>query len=111
MGKRDGDEAEDCETKGPVTKAMLSSDDERVQSIKRGLDQMLGSMLDHLKLEGETRHMISALAITAFVWECGQRSDQIPPVVIKALVNMAVDLGIAEQIGMVQMPGPEETIN
>ena len=104
MVQRNGDETADGEAKAAVTEAMLSSDDQRVRDIKSGLDQMLTSMLDHLKLEGEMRHMTTALAITAFVWECGQRSGQIPPAVIKALVSMAIDQGLAEQIGMMQMP-------
>lgn len=89
----------------------ITSDDERAQLIKKRLNEALTAALDECKLEGELRHMLTALAVTSFLWECGQRSDQIPPVAIGALMNMAVDAGMAERIGMQQMAGPEDTIN
>ena len=89
---------------------MISSDDHRVQSIKQGLDQMLTATLDHLKLEGELRDMVSSLAITAFVWECGQRNPRIPAVVTKSLVTIAVDQGLAEEIGMIEVRSKTETL-
>lgn len=88
----------------------ISSDDERVMVIKQRLNEALTAALDECKLEGELRHMMTALAVTSFLWECGQRSEQIPPVAIGALMNMAVDAGMAERIGMHQMAGPEDTI-
>ena len=89
---------------------VLSSDDKPVQMIKAALNMALTMALDEAKLEGEVRHMATALALTAFVWECGQRSEQIPPVAINALMNMAVDCGLGERIGMQRMAGPDDVL-
>ena len=88
----------------------ITSDDKRVQMIKAALNMALDMALKEAKLEGPMAHMLTALAVTAFVWECGQRDDNIPPVAIQALLNMAVDSGLGERIGMHQMPGPADTL-
>ena len=90
--------------------AEITSDDPRAVAIKLALHRALDIALDDAKLEGEIRHMLTTVAVTAFLWECGQRDGNIPPVAIGALMNMAVDAGLAERIGMQRMAGPDDVL-
>jgi hypothetical protein len=62
------------------------------------------------KLERPQCYIMLACALAKLVWESGLTHENIPPTVIQALLNMAVDAGMGERIGMVQMPGKGGTL-
>jgi hypothetical protein len=89
---------------------VITSDDKRVRLVVEGLEYALTRALAVGEVEGEMQHPIAAMAVTHFVWRLHTRNTRIPTTVISALMNMAVDAGMGEQIGMVQMAEPGERL-
>jgi hypothetical protein len=91
-------------------KVEVSSSDPMVSAIVKSLQSNLAAALDGLGLKDEPRSMTTAVALTRFVWEQGQTDPQIPPAVTKFLLQIAIDAGMAEQIGLLQLPDKGATL-
>ena len=111
MASRDGGEAADGETKMTDSEFEMRSDSPNVRKVVDAMWAAADATLAELELKEPLGHITLAMALACLVWESGQRHERIATSTIKLLLNMAVDHGIAEKIGMVQMAGPEETIN
>jgi hypothetical protein len=93
-----------------MTTIDLSSDDPRIRSIVVAIKEAAEAALTAAEWEGPVRDMALCMALTACVWESGAKNSRIPITATSALMNMAVDAGFAEEIGMVQMSGSPETL-
>lgn len=86
-------------------KVEITSSDPQIVAVVAALTDALVGALDgaDLKDKEEMRAMVTAVALTRFVWERGQENPQIPTTVTRFLMNMAVDHGLGEELGMVAM--------
>jgi hypothetical protein len=88
----------------------INSEDPTVIGIVTAMLSSARAQMGEHKIEAPHSHVMLAVALTRLVWESGRINENIPPTVIQALLNMAVDAGWAERIGMVQMPGKGDTL-
>ena len=91
-------------------KVAVGPDDEAVRGVIKALHAAARAALDRLGLEGEARDMALAVSMTAFVWEMGAADPRMSVSVISALITMAVDAGLADDIGLRIDDGPGGTV-
>ena len=110
MVSGDGGQAANREAKVNDSEFEMRSDNPNVRAVAEAMVTAADAKLAELKLEPPFDHITLAMALAALVWESGGRHERIAISAIKLLLNMAIDHGIAEQVGLIQMPGPGETI-
>lgn len=117
MVQRNGDKAANGKAERPVIAETdkgefeMRSDDPGVRAVVKAMQDAGEVAVADLKLTSPFDHITLAMALAALVWESGGRHERIATSAIKLLLNMAIDHGIAEQVGLVQMPGEGETVN
>ena len=89
---------------------VVQSDDGAVRGMSEALHAAARAALDRLGLKGEARDMTLAISMTAFVWESAVANPRIALSVISALITMAVDAGLADDIGFSIDDAPGETL-
>jgi hypothetical protein len=88
----------------------ISSEDPHIVDLVAAMLGVARTQLHARGIDPPQSYAALAIALTSLVWESGNIHDGIPPTVISTLLNMAVDAGMAERIGMVQMRDPGETL-
>jgi hypothetical protein len=88
----------------------ISGDDPSILGLVAAMRGVALTQMDERGLKSPESYVVLAIALARLVWESGEINDNIPPTVIQTLLNLAVDHGMAERIGMVQMRNPGETL-
>jgi hypothetical protein len=89
---------------------VIRSDDPIAMAVRQAMKDAAIKVLDDAKVEGPQRVMALTMALVGLVWDSASINRQIMTTTVSTLMNLAVDAGLGEAIGMKLMSEPPERV-
>jgi len=89
---------------------VIRSDDPIAMAVRQAMKDAAIKVLDDAKVEGPQRVMALTMALVGLVWDSASINRQIMTTTVSTLMNLAIDAGLGEAIGMRLMSEPSERV-
>jgi len=89
---------------------VIRSDDPIAMAVRQAMKDAAIKVLDDAKVEGPQRVMALTMALVGLVWDSASINRQIMTTTVSTLMNLAIDAGLGEAIGMKLMSEPSERV-